>query len=91
MAGNADAHSTDVVLHHCCVAPLLCCILAVCASVLSVPTCRQRAGPLPRDMDDVGPAAELGLYLPELNPKAPDSAVADNAMDTDVDVVAQQR
>lgn len=52
---------------------------------------RRRAAPLPQDMDDQGPSAELGLYPPELDPTAPETAVADNAMDTDMDVVAQQR
>lgn len=42
-------------------------------------------------MDDQGPSAELGLYPPELNPTAPETAVADNAMDTDTDVTARQR
>lgn len=42
-------------------------------------------------MDDQGPSAELGLYPPELDPNAPETAAADNALDTDTDVIAQQR
>ncbi len=43
------------------------------------------------DLNVEEPAGELGLDLPELNPRSARSAVADDAMDTDTDVVAQQR
>ena len=42
-------------------------------------------------MNDDGPAGELGLDLPEMNPLSSRSVVADNADDVDTDVVAQQR
>ena len=41
--------------------------------------------------DTEEPSGELGLDLPELNPTSARSAVADNAADTDTDIVAQQR
>ncbi|KAL0050825.1 hypothetical protein WJX82_007862 [Trebouxia sp. C0006] len=55
---------------------------------------RQRLSPVREDLENLNaeePMGELGLDLPELNPKSARSAVADEDMDTDVDVVAQQR
>ncbi|DBA77152.1 TPA: hypothetical protein ACH3X1_009725 [Trebouxia sp. C0004] len=55
---------------------------------------RQRLSPVHEDLENLNaeePVGELGLDLPELNPKSARSAVADEDMDTDVDVVAQQR
>ena len=57
-------------------------------------SCRQRLSPVREDLENLiaeEPVGELGLDLPELNPKSARSAVADEDMDTDVDVVAQQR
>ena len=57
-------------------------------------SCRQRLSPVREDLENLNaeePMGELGLDLPELNPKSARSAVADEDMDTDVDVVAQQR
>ena len=42
-------------------------------------------------IDEDGPLGELGLDLPEMNPRAARSAVADNAANVDADVVARQR
>ena len=56
--------------------------------------CRQRLSPVREDLENLNaeePVGELGLDLPELNPKSARSAVADEDMDTDVDVIAQQR
>ncbi len=50
--------------------------------------------PVREDLENLNaeePVGELGLDLPELNPKSARSAVADEDMDTDVDVIAQQR
>ncbi|KAL0025381.1 hypothetical protein WJX79_002338 [Trebouxia sp. C0005] len=55
---------------------------------------RQRLSPMREDLENLNaeePVGELGLDLPELNPKSARSAVADEDMDTDVDVVARQR
>lgn len=55
---------------------------------------RQRLSPVREDLENLTveePVGELGLDLPELNPKSARSAVADEDMDTDVDIVAQQR
>ena len=43
------------------------------------------------EMADDGPMGDLGIDLPEMNPRSARSAVADNAADVDTDVVARQR
>lgn len=42
-------------------------------------------------MQDEGPAGELGLDLPEMDPMSSRSVTSGNAADVDTDVVAQQR
>ena len=42
-------------------------------------------------LEDEGPAAELGLDLPEMYPMSSRSVTSGNAADVDTDVVAQQR
>lgn len=57
-------------------------------------TCRQRLSPEQEDLKNLTeqePVGELGLDLPELNPTSARSGVADDDMDIDTDVVAQQR
>lgn len=47
-----------------------------------------------QDMEEIGedgPVGDLGIDLPEMNPRSARSAVADNAADVDTDVVARQR
>ena len=56
--------------------------------------CRQRRAPVQKDIEamvDEGPAGELGLDLPEMDPMSSRSATSGNAADVDTDVVAQQR
>ena len=55
---------------------------------------RQRRAPVQKDiegMEDEGPAGELGLDLPEMDPLSSRSVTSGNAADVDTDVVAQQR